>query len=304
MYRYLPVVSVLALSVSMVMQEFAMPSDLVPQVESLYLSSVETLPAYVRGFPAYVAVTIAAPRGVSFPQLRFANLLDLSGCIGLEMTLPDGKVVVDHLPSPPPQEDPRRGGIGLRGGESRRMLTDISQLIPVEVPEGEYRARIAYSPNQAHLYWSGPFNIKLRNPTDVETGWLASQAPDRGQALAWTEWTYTQPKYFAHSGTITPENPLKLNLVLRRLFFGPESLDRVNPGILDVLTEGYDSKVYEPEAWALKAELYQARGDRQKYQECINLITQRTSGLQWWIQMMDSGGSFLSTFRLGPAERR
>ena len=182
------------------------------------------------------------------------------------------------------------------------MLTDISPLIPSEIPEGEYSVRIAYVARRGDFYWSQPFKVKYRKPTEAELRWLAALAPDRAKSFAWTDWTYTQPNYPVYSGPISSENPLKLNLVLRRLFFGPESLDKVNPDILDVLTEGNDSKVYEPEGWALKAELYQARGDHQKYQECIRLITQRTSGLQWWIRMMESRGSFLKTFRLEPVD--
>jgi hypothetical protein len=288
----------------MITQEFAMSSDLLPKLEDLDISSVEALPTYVRGFPVYVAVTIAAPPGVFFSRLRFANLLDLSGCIGLQIMLPDGKVIVDHLPSAAPDENPRRQRLGLRGGESRRMLTDLSQLIPAEVSAGEYRARIAYAPNDAHLYWSKPFEIKLRNATDAEADWLASQAADRREALTWSEWTYTRPKRAVYAGPISSENPLKLDLVLRRLFFGPDSLDKVDPSILDVLGEGNDSKIYEPEMWALKAELYRARGDRQKFDECVRLITQRASGLRWWIAMLETGGGFLTTFRVGPASGR
>jgi hypothetical protein len=271
------------------------------QSADLEVTSVETTREYVQGFPAFAAVTIASSSHASFLRLRFANLLALSGCIGIEITSPEGKVIVHTLPVPAPYDDPRDAGGGLQKGQARRMLTDISQLIPAEIPEGEYHARIAYVPRRGDFHWSQPFSLKLRKPTETEVAWLSSQAPDRSSALEWTDWTYARPRYPVYLGPISPENPLKVNLMLRRLFFGPESLAQVNPAILDILTEGSDSKVFEPETWALKAELYQARGDQQKYQECVRLINQRTSGLQWWIRMMESGGGFLKTFRLGPA---
>ena len=281
-----------------------MPLDFESRSANLEVTSVETLREYIHGFPAYAAVTIATNPHTSFSHLRFANLLDLSGCIGIEITRSDGKVIVHILPAPRPYEDPRGGGETLREGETRRMLTDISQLIPADLPEGEYNARIVYAARRGDFYWSQLFNIKLRNPTTAEAGWLSSLAPDRQSALEWNDWTYTQPNHRVYLGEITPENPLKVNLILRRLFFGAESLEQVDPEVLNVLTAGNDSKLYEPETLALKAELYQARGDQSKYQECVTRISARTPGLQWWIRMMESGAGFLRTFRLGPAQGR
>jgi hypothetical protein len=303
MSRYFRLVSGVVFFLSLA-QELAMPLDSESRSANLEVTSVETLREYIHGFPAYAAVTIAASPHTSFSHLRFANLLDLSGCIGIEITRPDGKAIVHHLPAPPPYEDTRSGGETLREGESRRMLADISQLIPADIPEGEYHARIMYAARRGDFYWSKLFNIKLRNPTAVEAGWLSSLAPDRQSALEWTDWTYTQPKYPVYLGEITPENPLKLNLILRRLFFGAQPLEQVDPELLSVLTGGNDSKLYEPETLALKAELYQARGDHLKYQECVTRISARTPGLQWWIRMMESGGGFLRTFRLGPVQGR
>ena len=281
-----------------------MPLDSPSTSAGLQVASVETHREYVRGFPAYAAVTIAAAAEAPFSGLRFADLVDLSSSIGIEIKRSDGKMLAHKLPVPRMEENPERVRGILHEGESRRMLTDISQLIPPSATEGEYDARIVYAAARGEFYWSQPFRLKLRNPTAVETQWLSSQAPDRNKALEWTDWTYTHPKYPVYLGEINPENPLKLNLLLRRLFFGPDSLEQVNPDILNVLVAGNDSKLYEPETWALKAELYRARGDQPKYQECVQNITKRTSGLAWWIRMMDAGGSLLSTFRLGPASGR
>lgn len=263
----------------------------------------ETLRDYVRGFPVYAAITIAAPQDTSLSGLRFPNLVSLSGSVGIEIKSLDGRIVSEHMPAPRPSENPRRAGGTLEEGEVRRMLTDISSLLPPSLSEGEYSARVVYATRPGEFHWSKPFKLMLRNPTNIEAGWLSSQAPDRDKALQWTDWTYTQPKYPVYMAEISRENPLKLNLLLRRLFFGPESLEQVNPEILDVLVAGNESKLYEPETWALKAELYHARGDQQEYRECVQLITRRTNGLAWWIRMMESGGGFLKTFRMGPRNR-
>jgi len=269
------------------------------------VSAVVSLPEYITGLPAYLALTITSGRDTSYSDLRFANLLSLGGCIGIELKSSDGKLVVLHVPTPQSSDDPETSGGTLGQGESRRMLTDISPLLPDNLPDGTYRARLAYATDETKQCWSASFDIKFRSPTKAEAAWISSTVTDRNNSLPWTHWTYVQPKYPVYRGQISPENPLKLNLVLRRLFFGPESLEKADPEILKVLTEGNDSKLYAPETWALRAELYQARGDQQKYQECISQISRNTNGLQWWVRMLEAGhGGFLKTFRLGPALTR
>lgn len=281
-----------------------MPMDSAPHRTGLAVSSVESLPEYVKGFPAFIAVTVTAAQGQSFADLRFANILDLNACIGIELTNSDGHVVLHQVPVPHRPENPESPGGILRDGESRRMLTDISPFVSDRLAAGRYRFRIAYSVSASRQYWSQPREFELRNPTPAEANWLATLAPDRQQALEWADWTYTQPKSAVYTGAISSENPLKLNLVLRRLFFGSESLAQVDPKILDVLIAGNDAKLFAPEVWAFRAELYQARGDEAKFRECISQINSRTNGLVWWLRMLNGGSGFLATFRLGPARVR
>jgi hypothetical protein len=282
-------------------QESAMSIDSSPQLDRLKVTSIETLPEYISGFPVYVALTITADRGTSFSGLKFANLLDLAGCIGIELIDPEGKLIIHRLPVPRPHDNPERTAGVLKAGESRRMLTDVSKFIPSGIPDGEYRARIVYAVDTDEYHWSNPFTLKFRSPTKVELAWLSSLAPDRSQYLGWTDWTFTQPRIPVFSGEISSDNPLKLNLILRRLFFAPESLEQVDPDSLNVLTAGQVSKLYGPETMALKAELYQARGERGRSQQLLAQILRDTPGLLWWVRMVESGGSFLRTFRRGPA---
>jgi hypothetical protein len=99
------------------------------------------------------------------------------------------------------------------------------------------------------------------------------------------------------TGEVTAKNPLALDLILRRLFYGPERLDRVNPTILDVLAS---DELYEPEVKALTAELYLARGDLEQYQQLRAEILRDTPGLAWWMRVLDQGGGYLKTFRMEP----
>ena len=287
-----------------VAQERSMRNDSELLSTGLAVSSVEALPEYVLGFPVYIAVTITADQGTSFSALRFANLLDLGGCLGMELSGHDGKLIVRSLPVPRIDEKSQRVDGTLRDGESRRMLTDFSTFIPQGLEDGPYRARIVYAVSRTEYHWSKTFQITFRSPNAIELSWLSAAAPDRKGALEWMDWTFTQPRRPVDLNPVSPDNPLKLNLVLRRVFFGPESLSQVRPDVLDVLTAGRDSKLYAPETRALKAELYQARGDDAEYQRQVTEILRATPGLQWWARMLENGGGFLKTFRLGPATGR
>jgi hypothetical protein len=184
--------------------------DSVPQVPPIEIS-VKSLPEYVRGLPAYLAVTITAPPGTAFSGLRFANLLDLGGATGIELKSAEGKIVVHEVPVPQRFENPEDLGGILHDGESRRMLTDVSPGLPASLPEGQYHARIVYAANRRKQFWSKSFEIKFRDPTKTEADWITSLAPDRSKALAWTDWTYTRPKQPVFTGEINPETRSFMN---------------------------------------------------------------------------------------------
>jgi hypothetical protein len=177
------------------------------------------------------------------------------------------------------------------------MLTDVSSLIPGTLSPGKYRVRLVYASGRSRYHWAKPFDAAYRNPTPAEESLLSSLAPDRGKFPNWSDWTITRPRQPMETGEITAKNPLALDLILRRLFYGPEPLDRVNPTILDVLA---NDELYEPEVKALKAELYLARGDKDQYQQLRAEILRDTPGLAWWMRMLDQGGGFLKSFRMEP----
>jgi hypothetical protein len=96
-----------------------------------------------------------------------------------------------------------------------------------------------------------------------------------------------------YTGAIRPDNPLQLDLLLRRLFYGREPLTRVNPALLDVL-----DGLYRPEREVLQAELYHARGDQGNYLQLRTKILRDYPGLAWWVWMIDEGGAYLKTSRV------
>jgi hypothetical protein len=248
-------------------------------------------PEYVLGFPVHVAVTIRAGPNTAFNELVFADLTDLRECLGLRLRATDGTTVVDYVPKP--IIEPEAGAFPgrLRPSEERRMLTDVSPLISTAIAEGEYQVWISYvSPGTTAK--AEPVRWRFRRPTVPEATVLATLAADRASFPNWASWTTTRPQPAVFAGVVTPDNPLRLNLLLRRLFYGPEPLGGVDPAVLDVLTG-----LYEPERDALKAELFHARNDLARYRELRTTILTGCPGLDWWMRMLDEGGGILQTFR-------
>jgi hypothetical protein len=271
-----------------------MPEDLIQPESGLEVTSVDHLPEYVIGFPIYVAITIRADLRTAYPRLPFANLLNLKSCIGVEVSRLDGTVISRELPTPIIDRQLGNPGAALEKGESRRMLTDVSPLVPITLSQGNYSVRFAYAAARENYYWANPVKITFRNPNQAEAAWLSSLAVEREKFFGWADWTYTAPEGSVFSGAITEDNPLKLNLLLRLLFFGPTTPAQVDPAITDVLTG-----VYEPEGKALKVELYQARGDQANYQRTRDEILRQTPGLGWWMRRVDQKAGFLASFRVG-----
>lgn len=261
----------------------------------LKVVSVEHLPEYVIGFPVYVAITVRASPNVSFNKLLFADILDLRESIGIEAVGTSGTITY----KPKPFIDAESGAFGNRlgAGESRRMLTDVSPLFGENINEGEYRVTFSFvTPNKKN-YPATPVRIKFRKPNDAETTLLSTAADDRNDFPNWAVWTQSPPKNSVYTGEVTPDNPLRFNLLLRRLFFGPEPLDRANPNTLNALTD-----VYEPERDALKAELIKIRKDQATYERIKKQTLDTNPGLHWWFQMLDTNGAYLTSFRQEPQE--
>ena len=258
----------------------------------LDIMPVEHLPEYVIGFPMHVAITVRAHRDVSFNTLPFADFLNLYACIGAEITGPGGGEPVRYAPKPRLDPQSGRRGSKLAPSESRRMLADVSPYFD-GMAEGEYRVRFSYIETDG-VYHAPAVTLHLRRPTAAESALLASAAADRPDFPTWGTWTITCPKT-VYDGPVTADNPFRLNLLLRQMFCGRQSLDRFDPALLDVLTG-----LYAPEGQALQAELYQARGNTARYREIRARILLDTPGLGWWIQMIDGGGAYLKSIRMRP----
>jgi len=267
------------------------PQTQKPMIAGLDILPVEFLPEYVIGFPVYVAITVRARPNSVFNSLRFADFLNLRESIGLEISRHEGGYSASYEPRPIISQETGGPPERLQPGESRRMLADVSPLVGVGILEGEYDARFSYvSPRTS--YAAPPVTLRFRKPTAAESALLAAAAPDRQRFPNWGRWSFTC-SHSNYDGPIETDNPLRFNLLLQRLFCGAEPPERVDPRTLDVLTG-----LFEPEANALKAELYHARNDLEGYQRARAAILRDSPGLAWWIDMLDGGGSYLQTFHV------
>ena len=257
----------------------------------LQVLQVDHLSEYVIGYPVYVVITLRSRSDTAFNRLVFADLLDLRGCIGAEITLPNGRMSTKHIPKVVIDPDYGLSGAPLGPGESRRMLSDVSPLFDVPMSEGEYRVRFLYASPDA-IYAAPVVKMRFRKPTAAEASTLSKLAPDRTKSPNWGIWTTTRPNEPVYEGALQPNNPLVLNLLLRRLFYGRQPANKIDPSVLDPL-----GGIYAPEGKALKAEIYRARGDQQNYEQLKAQILTDTPGLLWWIRMLDQGGGYITTFR-------
>ena len=265
------------------------PSAETPVPAELDIMPVEHLSEYIIGFPMHVAITVRAHRDVSFNMLPFADFLNLHACIGAEIADVRGGEPLRYKPKPFLDPESGRRGSKLAPGEPRRMLADVSPYFN-GVVEGEYRVRFSYIETDG-MYHAPAVTLHLRQPDNAERALLAAAAADRPQFPTWGMWTIVCPKT-AYDGRIAPDNPLKFNLLLRRMFCGHESLDRFDPALLDVL-----AGLYAPEGHALQAELYHARGDSERYGEIRSQLRLDTPGLGWWVRLIDGGGAYLKSLR-------
>jgi hypothetical protein len=263
----------------------------------LEITEVQHLPAYVIGFPMFASMTVRSGN-LSFNHLPFANILALNDCIGIEFLDSSNRSVAHYVPQP--IINPESGAFGeqLGAGQSRRMLFDFSPLVPAAIAEGEYTVRFSYASTRA-VFPAGPFHVRFRMPSQAESAWISSFAPTRLNYANWADWTVSKPKSPLPTTDINFDNPLKFDLVLRRLFFGSEPLTQVDLHLFDLL-----NGMYDPESKALKSELYFLRGEKLAYQQIKAELLRDTPGLAWWLEMVEGGGAFLKTYRLDLARNR
>ncbi|WP_437746349.1 hypothetical protein WME73_16115 [Sorangium sp. So ce302] len=266
----------------------------------LVLRSLDHDRRYVLGFPLHVAITLCADRpGACILRLPRPSWAGNAGAIGVRLARAGtGEEVARTEPWPVVLPEHGTPVFRLCPGECRRMLIDVSSYLPAGLDPGQYTLAIVYigPPDRAE---SPPVPIELAAPSPEEQLELGRLAPEAARAGSWGRWTSLPPESGAAvTGRVEPGDPLRFDRILRYLMYGPQPLGDVDPALLDVLRG-----VYEPEAHALRAEIYAARGDAARFAEAAAFIRATYPGLAWWIERIEAGQSeigFVRACRVNP----
>jgi hypothetical protein len=266
----------------------ALPSDL----QVLPLQHLQT---YVLGFPIHVAVTVRAAPSVSFNRLLFPDLGDLRDTVALTLDRQDAPG--QHTVTPQPVIEPEAGHFPqrLEAGETRRMLVDLSPLLPPDLPPGRYRMTLSFvTPRQSVP--APPVVLNLRAAAPAEQARREALAPDRERHATWAEWSLSCPAAAASAPQAADKKgPLGFAAELRQLMCGAGPLAQVDPAELDGLPP-----LYALEVEALKAELAHARRDGTAYAALRQRLLVPSVGLAWWVRAIDGGGAYVATFSRRP----
>lgn len=151
----------------------------------------------------------------------------MNDAVGLQLVDSQERLIVERTPTPMLEPEAGRYGESLGAGETRRMLTDLSPLIPGTLAPGRYEPRLQYvTPRRAY----GPKSISVvfRTPTSSEAAQLTLLEPERKRAANWASWTVMRPRTPVDQDPIDPANPLALHLLLRIPAFNGGSMGSRN----------------------------------------------------------------------------
>jgi hypothetical protein len=234
------------------------------------------------GSPLIAAITlrIAAPAARRH-GLRLPSLARTAGAIGLwlvnDVRLPVARVEAAD------GDDGHRAHFSLGSGEARRILIEISPLLPRSLAPGRYTLQLGYASGGGTV--APPLPIDVAMPSRDEEQALAALTPALEEG--WGSWPWQRGD--APAGPFDPRDPLLYLRVLRYLCRGPHELAAVDPAVLDVLRASHG-----PESLALRAELAWARGDRASFESLAEHVRRHAPGVVWWLDAIAAGQSDLA----------
>jgi hypothetical protein len=267
----------------------------VPELPALVMENIATEPSYVVGFPAYVGLTLStAPQGTILTRVPAIGWSGTQGMVGLTL-MPIGSTTVISARDASPFFDAEAGGTTRLGaGELRRILIDISELVPAQLAPGHYSIILSVGPENIRAT-SPRLNVSFRTPNDQEEAVLSQLREQVRTRGSWGQWTRLPPLTPDHPRRPWgPGDPLRFNLVLRELYYGSEALSQIGFDILDSLTG-----LFVPEREALRAELLAARGDTVGLARQLDLLKRDFPGLASWADAINDGRSDIGWTRRG-----
>jgi|GEM_PF-2838716 len=255
---------------------------------TLRILEVQVEPVYVLGFPMYVGVTFKSDPSASSLRVPLTSWDSTEDAVGVSLRASD-QLIYELEPHNQLLEF---GSTRLRAGDQRRVLIDLSEVLPSTLRAGTYEAVIALGPPdiQAH---SAPVTLRLRAPTPKEKEILRLTAAELEDSRTWGQWTRFPPTGSSPKrqpwGT---KDPLRFNWLMRELLYGSAALKHMPLSRLDVL-----DGIFLPERAALQAELLAQRGDIAALRKHIAAAKRDYPGLSWWLDSIEEGGSVIAWAR-------
>jgi hypothetical protein len=212
--------------------------------------------------------------------------------VGLSLA-PAGSAEVIFRRDPLPAADPSMGiPVGrLEAGELRRTLVDLSEVLPEHLDPGEYDVSISFGPAAIRAE-SGPLRLAFRRPSLREAEILTRLGPEQVASGSWGQWTRLPPVSDPNILPWGPDDPLRLNWILRELFHGAARLATIPLARLDVL-----DGLFEPEREALRAEILAAGNDRAALARQVADVKRRFPELTYWMNAILAGESEIAWTR-------
>ena len=180
----------------------------------------------------------------------------------------------------------------LEAGEQRRVLVDLTEILPDGLASGAYRAEVVFGPQSIR---TAPTSLRMvfREATKQEDDERRVVVHEQEQRGSWGRWTRLPPldptTIRAPRGN---DDPLRLNLVLRLLFHASLPLAQIPMSLLDRL-----DGLFEPEREGLKAELLAARGNESAFADQVANVKSRFPALTRWMNQLLAGESEIAWHR-------
>ncbi len=246
---------------------------------------------YVLGFPVHIALTLRSrDKGAAFHYLPIIDFFSLPSELGIELLDQRGRTVTEVEPVVNSMRFDKRQGFHLVGCEARRILIDLSPLIPVNLTPDTYQLRIDLA--IPVVISTEPLAIRLRSPDELERALLDFYEPLVDEAGSWSDWTLEPTSPDELDKAIRSDDPLRFNKVLRSLLCDPTAWSELDLRMLNVL-----DGIYEADAQVLRAILLQARGGVEEVRAIEEEATAKFSGLEWLFAELWAGESGLAGLR-------
>lgn len=238
---------------------------------------------YVLSLPVYLAATLGCDNPeATLMRLPYFDISNTNGFIGLTLTAagtPDPAVRIE----PATRTEDEAGTFSLGPGETRRVLIDLSPLLPDTLAAGDYTAVLSYGYARKKTA-SAPFSIRLRRPEISVESRLGAWWTERNKAGTWSDWLRTRPADpAALKASIPPAGPLQFTASLRYALFAG---DPGEAGRILATVKG----LYRPEVEAYIAELQLQAGDSSS----ANEIVKNHPSLIWMLERVKAGNGLLA----------